>query len=295
MERHTERAPLLTAGLLVAGLLGWLSQRRTPGGRVVRRSFRTGRRRLRYALGRGHGLLYRWSGRRPDAEVADDVLAERVRAQLGPVLKRLDLPRVRVTVQNHVAALHGDVATPLDAVALERVVWTVPGVRGVISLLHDGLLPGDSRPSEGAGPHPVSTVLRELLAAARAAGCDDETALPAVRAVLSAFFEELPPATRRRLDTHLPLDVRVLALPVTRHGATGHVHTAEALVGTVLRLGHLEPATAPAVVSSVLHALRGLLPQDAAAVRAALPGDLRLVWSGSREDGATPVLSGAGR
>jgi uncharacterized protein (DUF2267 family) len=295
MKRDTERRPLLAVCVLALLVLGWLSQRRTPAGRVVRRSLRAGRRRARYAAGRVHGLLYRWSRRHPDPDVPDQVLAERVRALLGPVLKRLDLPRVRITVREHVVAVHGDVSTPLDAVTIERAVWAVPGVRGVISLLHDGLLPGDSRPSEGSGARPVSAALRRLLTAARESGCDDETALPAVRAVLSTFFGQLPPATRRSLDSHLPVDVRVLALPVARHGATQHVHTADALVDMVLALDHLDAARGPAVVSSVLHALRQLVPQDARAVDAALPADLRPAWTGAGETGASRTLSTSGR
>jgi hypothetical protein len=108
-------------------------------------------RRSRYAEGRMEGLRYRVTGGQPDLLVDDDVLADRVRSMLGPVEKRLDLPRVHVMVDHHVVVLHGDVGSRADAVTIERATAAVPGVMGVRSCLHVGLLPGDSRPSAGHG------------------------------------------------------------------------------------------------------------------------------------------------
>ncbi len=106
-------------------------------------------RRLHYAAGRMHGVAYRISGRQPDPAVPDPVLADRVRSVLGPVEKRLDVPHVHVMVEQHVALLHGDVGSVVDAEELEAAAAAVPGVRDVESHLHIGLIKGDTRPSAG--------------------------------------------------------------------------------------------------------------------------------------------------
>jgi hypothetical protein len=99
--------------------------------------------------GRFRGLLYRLFGRQPDPDVDDLTLADRVRSALGPVEKRLDLPHVHVLVENHVVLLHGDVQWPHEAATLEEAARRVSGVRAVESHLHTGMLPSDTRPSEG--------------------------------------------------------------------------------------------------------------------------------------------------
>lgn len=118
-------------------------QQRQQCGREIRR-------RARFALGRWEGLMYRLQGRQPRELVADDVLADRIRSAIGPLEKRLDVPHLNVTVEGRVALLHGVVGTDDDAAAIERAVSDIAGVRGVVSHLHTGLAPGDSRPSAGA-------------------------------------------------------------------------------------------------------------------------------------------------
>ena len=121
----------------------------TAANRVARRWTRAAGRRLRYAGGQLRGPGYRLSGGHPDPHVSDDVLADRIRSSLGTVEKRLDLPRIHVTVENHVAVLHGDVASEADVEELVTTVGRISGVSGVVSHLHVGLTPGDTRPSEG--------------------------------------------------------------------------------------------------------------------------------------------------
>jgi hypothetical protein len=99
--------------------------------------------------GRLRGVCYRVLGRQPDPDVDDATLADRIRSTIGPLEKKLDLPRIHVMVEDHVALLHGDVCWPHEAAALERAVRRVSGVRAVESHLHTGLLAGDVRPSEG--------------------------------------------------------------------------------------------------------------------------------------------------
>ena len=122
--------------------------------RSMCRSERTERaalgRRVRYLRGCLHGEIYQALGRRPDPDVSDDILADRVRSRLGPISKALDIPHVHVMVNDHVVMLHGDVAEAADALVLADVVAQTAGVRGGVSSLHEGLLRSDTRPSEGA-------------------------------------------------------------------------------------------------------------------------------------------------
>ena len=99
--------------------------------------------------GAPEGLGYRMAGRGPDPEVPDDVLVDRIRSTLGGLEKRLDLPHMHVMVEDHVALLHGEVSSAADRSTIEWTVLGVPGVHGIESYLHVGLLPGGTRPSEG--------------------------------------------------------------------------------------------------------------------------------------------------
>lgn len=106
-------------------------------------------RRLRYLAGRLEGLSYTLEGRHPDPNVVDNVLADRIRSQLGGLEKRRDVPHIHVMVEDHVALLHGEVATREDADEIEKAVASVSGVKGVESHLAVGLIEGDTRPSQG--------------------------------------------------------------------------------------------------------------------------------------------------
>jgi hypothetical protein len=99
--------------------------------------------------GRWIGVRYRLLGRRPDPNVDDNTLADRVRSVLGPIEKQLDVPHVHVMVENHVVLLHGDVEWEREAATITRAVRAVSGVRDVESHLHIGLLRSDTRPSAG--------------------------------------------------------------------------------------------------------------------------------------------------
>ena len=121
-------------------------------GRGVRSLGRRLDRDVRYLASSVPGIAYRLEGRRPDPDVSDDILADRIRSSIGPVEKALDLPHVHVIVEDHVAILHGDVPDPSDAHAIEHAIMGVSGVRGVESHLHTALIEGDTRPSESAPP-----------------------------------------------------------------------------------------------------------------------------------------------
>jgi osmotically-inducible protein OsmY len=124
----------------------------TRANKLVRQAIRHLSRQLRHTAGRLEGLNYRLAGRRPDPNVVDTVLADRVRSQLGALEKQLDLPHVHVTAEDHVVLLGGDVATGADSRAVEETVAGVSGVSGVQGVRnhpHVGLADGDTRPSEG--------------------------------------------------------------------------------------------------------------------------------------------------
>ena len=182
------------------------------------------------------GVRYRLRGEHPDAEVSDLVLADRVRSSLGPLEKQLDMPRVHVMVDDHVVLLHGDAPGEAEARAIEKACIEISGVAGVESYLHVGLLPSDSRPSEGRAHPAPSTARKRLVAAAVAGGVDPGAAGLAVRAVLATFAARLPDGERQHLLAHLPDDVRGLADPPRRHGdRPSRVRTTPELVHEVLR------------------------------------------------------------
>jgi uncharacterized protein (DUF2267 family) len=221
----------------------------------------------------------------PDPDVSDDVLADRVRSVLGPLEKELDVPRVHVMVEDHVVLLHGDVPALTDADRIAHAALDVSGVVGAESYLHVGLLASDTRPSSGrfrAGPSPA---LKKLLAAARAAGADDANDMLAVRAVLGAFSDRLPPHEREHLLGHLPDDARLLAGPPRRKGeAPARLRTVNELLAVAGARGHIDPAHVEAVARSVLGAMRQLVPEEDRDVAAVLPAELEKLW-----DGAVPA------
>jgi hypothetical protein len=137
---------------LATGVLGAAvaSTSDTSFGRAARRLAHRLARHARYAAGTVPGLVYRLTGRHPNPDVSDDILADRVRSSIGGLEKRLDVPHIHVMVEDHVAILHGEVTEDSDVRALEHAIVRVSGVRGVESHLHVGLAPGDTRPSEGA-------------------------------------------------------------------------------------------------------------------------------------------------
>lgn len=143
---------LRTKGLVGGAAIGGgvvLFRPGTPLNRVLCRLIEDAGRHLRYLSGRLDGLSYRLGGRHPDPNVTDDVLADRIRSELGGLEKKRDLARVHVMVERHTALLHGDVPTQEDAELIERAVADISGVRGVKSHLHVGLTGGDTRPSQG--------------------------------------------------------------------------------------------------------------------------------------------------
>lgn len=236
-------------------------------------------RQLRHWSGRVQGLRYRLKGGRPDPTVIDNVLADRIRSELGSLERRLDLPHIHVMVENHVALLHGEVGSEVDADKIERAVEAVSGVAGVESYLHIGLGSGDTRPSAGRAVHPPSGDMHRLLEAAVGAGIHADTAPAVVRGILATFADRLPRDEREQVASHLPADVRNLFVPPRRVRRAAPTRTVHQLVESILATTAELPAyRAENVTAAVLHAFRALVPEEAADVAAVLPADLRSMW-----------------
>jgi uncharacterized protein (DUF2267 family) len=269
-----------TAGL-TAGAIGVVaaSAPDSVAGRTARRLADRLGGDIRYAVASAPGILYRLAGRSPDPNVSDDVLADRTRSSIGPLEKRLDLPHVHVMVEDHVAILHGDVADEASACAIERAIMRVSGVKGIESHLHPGLVHGDTRPSQGAaGPQPPSEALSALVDAARDAGAE-RYPRAAVHAVLCAFSDRIPENERQHMFAHLPLDLRLLAGPVRRHGASApRPKTVPQLVATAFAEGGIDPAHAEAITRAIVATLRYIVRDEAADIAAVLPSELRELW-----------------
>ncbi len=256
--------------------------RETPPGKALRHGVDVLGRKARYAAGRMDGLRYRLAGGEPDPSVADDVLADRIRSGLGPLEKRLDVPHIHVMVEGHVALLHGEVPSEADRSSIEWAVLATPGVHGIQSYLHVGLLPGTTRPSEGRAEtlQLPSDAMHELLAAARDAGASEDDAPVAVRAVLATFAERIPEGERDQLLAHLPADVRKLAAVPRREGeGVTQLRTVAELVNAITSRGGASPAHAQAITESVLAHLRRLVPEEVMDVAAVLPEELRELWT----------------
>jgi uncharacterized protein (DUF2267 family) len=277
MRKAAGVVAVVAAVALAAVVLG----RKSAAGRSVRRGVDQLARRARYTAGRLEGVTYRLSGRAPDPAVADDVLADRIRSTLGPLEQRLDVPRVHVMVEDHVALLHGEVPGVTDRAPIEQAVLAVPGVRGLESYLHVGLTPGSTRPSTGRAEAAAmpSAARRELVDAATRAGAPEDRSAAAVRAVLGAFSGRIPQNEREQLLAHLPADVRELAtVPNVAGDALRRMRTVDELVRTVTDPG-LTPDQARAVAEAVVTHLRRLVPEEAADVEAVLPAELKRLWT----------------
>ena len=251
----------------------------THGRALLRRSGDRIAREVRHQTGRWQGISYRARGRRPDPNVTGGVLADRIRSSLGPLEARLDLPHIHVMAEDHVALLHGDVATAEQADQIEQAVAAVSGVSGVESYLHVGLLPSDTRPSDGGRHRRPSEALRRLVGAAVRAGLDEQHAPVAVRAVLSTFVERLPEGERGQVTAHLPADVRRLTAAPRRVGAPSpQPRTVADLVAQVLAIDGVPAETAEPVIAAVVGTLRELVPEEVADITAVLPHELKRFW-----------------
>ena len=266
------------AGVLALGVTtGVAAWQTAPGRRFVRRRARAVTREVRYRSGRLAGLRYRMAGRHPDPAVGDRVLADRVRSMLGRLERRLDIPHVHVQVDGHEALLHGDVVSEAQAEAVVDAVRLVPGVQEVVSRLHVGLSPGDTRPSNGSAHPGPSKALAGVIAAAQRGGAPEGHERACARSVLSTFAAVLPAGERRHVLAHLPSDLRTLAEPLRPKWAD-HRHLRRLEQFSLAALPNVAPEHRQSIVESVVGALKTLVPEEGVDVAAVLPLDLRRLW-----------------
>ena len=283
MGRRVVRSLLTVA---TAAGATWVVIRQTSVGHSLSGLVRRTRKEARYVGAALPGVTYRLRGGRPDPDVDDATLTDRVRSALGPVEKALDLPRLHVMVDHRLARLDGDVGDASDARRIERAVRGVAGIANVDSHLHIGLVAGDTRPSEGLQPAP-SEQYRHLVHAARDAGAVEEHR--AVRAVVQCFLARLPEGERAHVWTHLRRDVREVASPpLDRDDPVRVTHTLGQFADSVATWAPRDRDRMPAVINAVLTALRTSIPEEAADVAATLPLELREAWLGAPVGATAP-------
>jgi uncharacterized protein (DUF2267 family) len=217
----------------------------------------------------------------PAAHVTDQDLADQVRTALGPVVKALDLPRIHVMAEGLYVLLHGEVGSESDALAIEDVVLNMPGVIGVESHLHIGLIRGDTRPSEGK-PGP-SEMMTALMHAADNIGIDGVTAkAAAVRAALTVIFDQIPPGERQHVFGHLPADVVAFVKP-RRHIGEARLHWRRPInVAVAISLrGGIKLDTAILLLPKIIKVIRTFVPEEDTDVQATLSEHLREFWAQS--------------
>lgn len=138
---HQTRRVLAAVSLCIAvASVVRMAARGEPNG------FRRVRGRINGYIGRRRGALIT---ERRAIEVDEVVLADRVRSDIGPLLKELDIPRVHVMAEGDRVLLHGEVDSEDSRQQVEAAVHQTVGVGRVGSYLRVGLLAGDSRPSSG--------------------------------------------------------------------------------------------------------------------------------------------------
>ena len=266
-------------GVGTAALSGLVGLARVRARRRLARFEREVAGRAKHAADRLQGAAYRISGSHPDPDADDDVVEQRVRSSLGSMRKQLDLPRVNVTVTDHVVSLHGVVGAEDERRQIEAAVEAIEGVRAVYSYLHVGLGPGDTRPSEGRAHPPESEAHHELFGVVRALDVGDEEQVGrCVAGVLSVFVEHLPDDERRHLVAHLPTDVRPLLTPPRRLGGSVSLRTVDEFVDEVANAIGRSRGTAEQATRAVLATLRELVPEEAGHVASVLPSGLAELW-----------------
>ena len=220
----------------------------------------------------------------------DGQVADRVRSELGPLVKALDQPHPHVMVSDGVVVLHGDVTDLAAGAEIEARALAVLGVRSVQSHLHVGLLPGDTVPSAGRA-HERSPLLVELDHAV--AGCGFWSPAETRRTLsglLGVFSQRLSPHARRRFLDHLPADVRRLAQPPRwLSDDLSTVRREHDFAQTVALATGTDKVSADRLVRVVLPLLRRHALGDAAVIAAALPAELRAIWVEHPSAGATSL------
>ena len=210
----------------------------------------------------------------------DGIIADRARSELGSLLKALDQTRMHLFVSDGIVTVHGDVSDHHVATAIEARLLQIAGVRGVRSHLHVGLLPGDTVPSVGHR-HERSPLRVQLEKAVRNAGFWSEPEINrALSGVLGVFSRRLTQPARERFLAHLPSDVRQLArAPRWLEDNLTSVRREHDFAQTVALAVGTDTQRADTLVRHLLPPLRRHAPEDEPVIAAALPPELRAIWS----------------
>lgn len=231
-------------------------------------------RRVRYLRGWLQGVSYRLRGGRPENNVSDLVLTDRIKSSLGPLEKHLDLPRIHVMVEDHVVLLHGEVGSDEEGREIETTVTAVPGVRGIESYLHVGLISGDTRPSAGRSVNQPSAAYQRLLEAVNGHDMESQIAPMTMRAILATLAERMPDEERNKVADHLPADVRAMFVPPRRSAQRRGGSASEFAEQVALSTPGLSTERAHEVTAAVVAVLRRLVPEAVGDIDAVLPSDL---------------------
>ena len=210
----------------------------------------------------------------------DGILADRVRSELGPLLKHLDQPRIHVSSLRGDVILRGDVRDPLTRVAIEVAAGRVAGVATVHSYLQVGLRSGESVPSSGR-QRQRSPMLRTLSHIVEHAGypCESEQRF-ILHGLLGAFMSRLSAGIRHRVLAHLPEDVRQLATPRALSAAAATAgESRDDFVQFAGVVASVDRHVAETLLAALLAEVRSHVPADADVVEAALPAALRPLWA----------------
>lgn len=232
---------------------------------------------MRHLSGRLEGIAYHLERRQPDPNVSDDILAQRVASTLGLLTRKLDLPRLRVSVHDGVVQLTGQVDTDASRMAIRRATRAVPGVRRVdtraVTRLGDTQRPSQARRAQR------SRSFREIVGAVHALDVGDEhDAARLAGSVLHVLLGILPDGERLHLAGHLPDDVRELVDLATRIGHPAGPRTVDEFLALVADAAGRSRGTADQAVHAVFGALHDTVPEEVADVAAVLPRELAELW-----------------
>jgi uncharacterized protein (DUF2267 family) len=190
------------------------------------------------------------------------------------LLAELDLPRIHVMAEGNRVLLHGEVDTIESLERIEAAVRNVAGVETIGSYLRVGLLDSDSRPSSGhVDPSKASRRLRDALVHTGISGRPAELAL---EHTLRLWTQAIPEGERAHVMSHLPDDVKAIVRTSDPRGDS--VRGSEELIDLVVLQSGLTAADGARAVSTIVHELHDLVPQDCDDVAAALPLGLRPMW-----------------
>jgi BON domain len=214
-------------------------------------------------------------------ELTNQDLADQVRSQLGQLIHALDLPRIHVMAEDQTILLHGEVGSESDRDRILNYVRFIPGVESIESHMSVGLLPSDTRPSEGKseGKSARSPMYKELEGHLVDAGVIGTSARPAMIGILLSILDLIPDQEREHLMGHFPADVKVLVSPWIGVREPITVRTPLELEIAAAFRGGTSVQDASSFVKAYIETLRKFVPEEDQDVQATLNNQLRAYWA----------------